>query len=245
MQKIGITERGDAGIDFSWTKNIDECEFAILITKNINKLFISKVLHYKEKVIIHATITGFGGTVLEKNVPTLESSYTMLSALIDAGFPKEQIVLRVDPIIPTSKGIANAKKVLETISSLGIKRCRISFLDMYNHVKIRFAKNNVPLPYDTFTAPKEMIELAINTLENSFGNLYTFEACAEYVKCRVGCVSHKDADILGKEIIFESNIKQRKNCLCNSNKFELLNTKHPCIHNCLYCYWQDQTPQKE
>ena len=240
MKKIGITERGDAGLDFTWLKKIDECEFVILITKNIHENFISKVLPYKDKIIIHATVTGFGGTILEKNVPTLETSYNMLSMLIDAGFPKNQIVLRLDPIIPTPKGIITASTVLETMAPLGIKRCRISFLDMYNHVKARFKNNNISLPYDTFTAPKEMIEHAITTLENTYGKHYTFEACAEYVKCRVGCISHKDADILEKEVDFNKTKNQRNACLCSANKFELLDNKHPCPHGCLYCYWQDK-----
>ena len=31
---------------------------------------------------------------------------------------------------------------------------------------------------------------------------------------------------------------QRKNCMCYSGKVELLNQKHPCDHQCLYCYWR-------
>lgn len=33
--KIGITERGDPSIDFTWTKKLDKVDGAILITKNL------------------------------------------------------------------------------------------------------------------------------------------------------------------------------------------------------------------
>ena len=33
--KIGITERGDAGLDLSWKEKIHEMDVSILITKNI------------------------------------------------------------------------------------------------------------------------------------------------------------------------------------------------------------------
>ena len=63
--KIGITERGDASIDYGWEEKLDMVDGAVLITKNITDYFISRILPLKEKVILHATITGFGGSILE------------------------------------------------------------------------------------------------------------------------------------------------------------------------------------
>ena len=124
-------------------------DFAILITKNINDRFIKEVLKVKDKVIIHATITGMGGSVIEPRVPPVFISIGQIKRLVEAGFPASQIVLRVDPIIPTTKGIKTATSVLDAAEGLGIKRCRISILDMYNHVKARFKNANIPIPeYD-------------------------------------------------------------------------------------------------
>lgn len=102
---IGITERGDASLDFTWMDKMDRVAAAILITKNLNDRFIESVLPFKDKVIVHATVTGMGGTVIEPRVPETEWSHAQVLKLIDAGFPVQQIVLRVDPIIPTSKGL--------------------------------------------------------------------------------------------------------------------------------------------
>lgn len=37
--RIGITERGDAGLDLSWTHRLSAMDGAILITKNLNDRF--------------------------------------------------------------------------------------------------------------------------------------------------------------------------------------------------------------
>ena len=99
--KIGITEAGDAGIDLSWTDKLDSVDGAILITKHITPDFEKEVIKHKDKIILHATITGFGGTVIEPNVPAPRPEFLALMNLIENGFPIEKVVVRVDPIIPT------------------------------------------------------------------------------------------------------------------------------------------------
>ena len=44
--KIGITERGDAGLDFTWYNAVktNKVDGAVLITKNITSEFTDKVL---------------------------------------------------------------------------------------------------------------------------------------------------------------------------------------------------------
>lgn len=66
--KIGITEAGDAGIDLSWAKKMDTVDGAVVVTKAITSGFIQKVLEYKDKLVVHVTCTGYGGTILEPNV---------------------------------------------------------------------------------------------------------------------------------------------------------------------------------
>lgn len=74
--KIGITERGDAGVNLDWKPWVAEGKPAILISKNPGRVFHH--LNKGDNVIVHCTITGFSGTILESRVP----SYT--SALVDA-----------------------------------------------------------------------------------------------------------------------------------------------------------------
>lgn len=233
MDKIGITERGDAGLDFSWVEKIPETAFTILITKNLNDRFIDEVIKQKDKIIVHATITGMGGSPIEPNVPDANWSIYQLHKLINQGFPAKQIVLRIDPIFPTEKGLQTARSVLVKASDLGITRCRISVVDGYKHVKQRFADANIQFPeIDTQEAYNRILE----TL-SFYMDRWQFEACAEKVPFQCGCISIRDVEALGIDVDLIGNKEQRKGCLCPKNKFELLNQCHQCAHKCLYCYW--------
>lgn len=230
---IGITECGDAGLDFSWVNQVPITDFSILITKNLNNKFIDEVLKVKHKVIVHATITGMGGSIIEPNVPKMEWSINQLKKLIDSGFPASQVVLRVDPIIPTESGINLATRVINAASGLGISRCRISVLDVYPHVQARFRQAGMEIqPYNLSDAYAAIVK----ALE-PYKNIWEFEACAENVPFRLGCISQKDADILKSKVVLMGNKGQRRGCLCPRNKSELLSHKSQCPHGCLYCYW--------
>lgn len=241
--KIGITERGDAGIDLSWEKKIEQVDGVILITKNITEEFRNAAIRNKEKVIVHATCTGYGGTILEPNVPEYQEQINSIKQLVNDGFPIEQIVLRVDPIIPTVEGLETAAKVINRAREdvPGISRVRFSLIDMYPHVRERFQKQNIPLPYgDNFYPGREDVQRVNEWLqEQKKMHPIHFEACAENVDAeQVGCVSNRDIQIFGLEMQEEIGGYQRKGCLCLSCKTELLSEKKQCPHQCLYCYWK-------
>lgn len=239
MFKVGITERGDAGLDFSWEEKLDKMGFSILITKSINDTFINKVIaayNKGHKIIVHVTCTGFGATVIEPNVKNYKWTKKQLNKLIEKGFPIKNIVLRIDPIIPTEKGIKNVLWLLYEFKDTSVKRVRYSFLDLYPHVKKRFKKANIALPTIT-----ENMKLKCLKKFEIYEKYYEFEACAENTKHKLGCVSYKDFDILeiSRDLISSKRKNQRTTCLCVSNKTELLSSKHKCSHGCLYCYWND------
>lgn len=236
MIKVGITERGDAGVDFSWVDKL--LPINIIISKNLNDSLINALLDNQSKIIFHMTCTGYGSTILEPNVPNWAWTHNQVKRLIEAGFPVEQIVLRIDPIIPTKRGIERAEDTLEDFLDTGIKRVRYSFLDMYPHVKKRFEAEGLPLPYETFGPPSSSVLLAVEMLTR-FEKYYHMESCAEYTKHQMGCISQLDFDILH---IHNDNLAggyQRRGCMCLAGKTELLNSKTRCPHQCLYCYWKD------
>ena len=106
--KIGITERGDASIDYQWKGKLPSVDGAILITKNLTDQFIDTVIKCYEngdKLIVHATCTGWGETDFEPNVPDYKTQLHQLKKLINKGFPADYCVLRIDPIFPTLFGL--------------------------------------------------------------------------------------------------------------------------------------------
>ena len=249
MQKIGITEQGDAGRDHSWCKNLDRTDGkAILITKFFDAAFAQAVVDEMANdadLILHVGVTGLGGTIIEPNVPAYDLTLSSVQAFLQMDFPAERLVLRVDPIIPGYEHYARA--VLEKAVELGILpqcRCRISVLDAYKHVKERFKAINTPLPIQGFYASPEQFAV-IDAMLKEFKDKYgvEFYSCAEPALSNAipaGCVGEKDAEILGVDPSDMHNPQNRNGCLCLMGKTELLEWgKRRCPNQCAYCYWKD------
>jgi len=240
-QQIGITETGDPSFNLELFDDL--CAANIIVTKRLTDKLIDKLVEHKYKCILHISCTGMGGSKLEPLVPTKEETYSKFLKLKLSGFPVKQVVLRIDPIIPTAKGIATAMSVLKLFGNSGITRVRISSMDMYKHVIDRFNDENIPLPYETFHAPSN----AISELNNIImGCAYMMnakvEACGEPGLKTTGCISEIDLEILGltDSVKLIGNADQRKGCQCPSNKKQLIKRKPaPCEQRCLYCFWKD------
>ena len=242
-QLIGITEASEVAFNLDVFDSLYNGN--IIITKRLTNKLIDKLIENKEKIILHVTCTGWGGSVLEPFVPTMETTRKKFGELIEKGFPIEQCVLRIDPIIPTKEGIDKLFGVLRLFSDTGIQRVRFSVLDMYDHVKKRFNEIGLEIPYETFHAPLEIRKNIYNILID-FGKEYGFdvEACAEPGIDSISCLSQKDIDILGlsDKITLIGNKGQRSNCSCPMNKKELLvgdNKAKRCHNKCIYCFWHD------
>lgn len=255
--KIGITERGDAGLDFSWENKLQDMDGAILITKNLNDEFIKHLMKQDTgKIILHISCTGYGGSILEPKVPAPCVQLAQAVRLIEAGFPISHTVVRVDPIIPTAKGVRKAQNVIQNFMNQGFFRFRLSVLDMYKHVKKRFADANVASPYgDAFSASVEQFASVDDMVDGIQKDWFTFMAGLDDSKLRIescaepklkspipcGCISAYDFKLMSLDPKAADNDgHQREECLCCSGKTELLQNKKRCPHQCLYCYWQDE-----
>lgn len=240
-QCIGITEAGEVAFNLDVFDRL--CKGNIIITKRLTDKLIDKLVEHKDKIILHLTCTGFGGSEIEPFVPKPELIFMKFCQLIDAGFPIEQVVLRMDPIIPTTNGVVKMYTVLDLFSKSGIKRLRYSVLDMYKHVKERLIENNIKVPYETFHAPKHSRDYIYMVLDDYCKERgIQLECCAEPGIESCSCISQKDIDILGlsDDIILNGSASQRKTCGCPANKYELIRNKPMrCKNGCLYCFWKD------
>ena len=113
MIKIGVTERGDPSLDFSWVEKMEKMDGTILITKNLTDKVIEASKPYLNKIIFHVSCTGYGGTVIEPNIPEFQVQLNQAKKLLQMGVDVNKIVIRIDPIIPTTKGISIAGKVFK------------------------------------------------------------------------------------------------------------------------------------
>ena len=139
--KFGITERGDIAFDDGWINPVrnGDVSAAILISKDMpTPSGKEAMLAMKDRLIFHATTTGFGGTILEPNVKPAKDRLKEVADFCKVGFPESHVVIRVDPMIPTAKGIRRAEAVVSEAYKLGFRRFRYSWMDVYGHVKDRF-----------------------------------------------------------------------------------------------------------
>lgn len=252
--KIGITEAGDPSINYEWINKVNNVDGIILITKNITDKFIEEILKVKDKTILHCSCTGYGKTIVEPTLPTYQEQIKQLHKLISYGFDINHIVLRIDPIIPTEKGLTLSEKVLKYTKEMipELKRVRISIMDLYPHVLKRFQEKNIAnyLPYKN----RKLSDFDFKNIDKFLKKLreiynVEIETCAEPKLKNVeqiGCVSKKDLTILNLNIEENYELKgQRKTCLCIAPKQELLNFKYNQTgynhcYGCLYCYWQTE-----
>lgn len=222
--KIGVTERGDPALDHDWVPWVRDGNPTVLITKNCAT--VEKMLNdiLSPNIIVHCNITGWGGTKLEPYVPPAEEtlkSYKSLSGKYGA----DRIVLRIDPIVPSVEGFNRAA----SINSNKIGRVRISFLDAYPHVRIKFKELGWFI-HEGFHAPEDIRREMWEALGKP-------EVCAEPGLPSTGCLSAIDCELLGVKPSIALK-GQRPLCMCLANKFELLTKKEPCPHGCIYCYWK-------
>jgi len=105
-----------------------------LLTKNINDNVI-KLLKQPIPRFLAVSITGVGGTDIEKNVPFYKDSFMKIKKLIDNGFDVNDIVIRIDPLYPGINTPDVNKKLLESIIKatyrLGITQIYTSVFDIY------------------------------------------------------------------------------------------------------------------
>lgn len=249
-QRVGITEASEVAFNLECFDNLYEAN--IIISKRLTDELINKLVENKDKIIFHCCVTGFAGSKIEPFTPLITTTLSHTKELIEKGFPTSHIVLRIDPIIPTVKGIGTAITVLSTFSNLGITRVRLSFLDMYKHVQSRFKNEGLDIP-DIYKNEDGTVNFHVSLEERKeklkqiedFAKGIGFtsvEVCGEPGIESVSCLSQRDIDILGltDKITLIGNKGQRGSCGCPANKTELLKVgkPHRCENSCLYCFWK-------
>lgn len=260
---IGITEGSDPAFG-NWEQALTDSNGnyivsgAILITKNLHDALIADILRVNHTlpISVHATCTGWGGTAMEPHVPTPRIQLRQIRKLIRAGFPRNRITLRIDPIIDVGNGVEVAASVAKTALAHDILtpndpngvRVRVSVLDCYPHVRDRFRERGIVVPYNgTFTAPKSTFDKIAIAFKPIIDAGIIINTCAEPLLTanpgfvQQGCLSAHDLDVMG--ISYDpaclTKCQQRSTCTCLGIKRELLPVKKPCPHQCAYCYWRD------
>ena len=269
MIKIAATETYDPTLCVeSWINRVQGFDFVLYITKVLNPHIIklltdgeSPISYQNKASVIHLTCTGWGGTFLEPNVVSRETFKDKAAQLIAAGYPKDRLVWRVDPIIPIKEGLEKFKASVDLAISLGIYRIRASVMQLYKHSYERIKETPIideinSIYKGKFWPDKDaswefMVELLdiVQSFKEEHSDI-SFEACASSMLHKCGfkdipCMSEFDLNING----FEPNSSwgmmhgtQRAGCSCLL-KQQLIPggfSRGRCPNKCLYCYLKDK-----
>lgn len=126
-------KNGDPTKDYSWVTLLGDVN--IIRTKSITEEFINVCLQNKSRIYLHVVITGMNATQLEHNIKPVKEVFYGVKSLIDKGFPKNKILIVVDPIIPNKNGIGAISLILRLFTEfreLRFTKIKFEVLKMFD-----------------------------------------------------------------------------------------------------------------
>jgi hypothetical protein len=222
-----------------WSKN-----FANLIK---NRARLRDRLRKYDQVYFHFTITGLGGTTLEKRVPDPEIALAQLEPLVElAGLP-ERISVRFDPVIfweeagQTQTNLSFFEKLAPRAHSLGLRDVRFSFAQWYGKSRRRAAAHAF-VYVDPSVEEKKRAALFLSDIASALG-LRLFSCSQDFLADVPGirpssCIDGRFLQTIHPSPAPASFLKdktQRRECRCTES-VDIGSYTQTCPHSCLYCY---------
>jgi len=212
-----------------------------------NRFGLREAIQRYDQVYCHFTITGLGGSAIEKGaIPAAEALLQAgpLAAII--GSPL-RISLRFDPIVYWEEGgqvstnLGYFENVAAAASRLGIRDIRFSFAQWYGKA-VRRADHSLFPYHDPSDEEKRADAETLALIAGSFGlNLHA--CCQDFLAGIPGikpssCIDGTLLSSLhpsGAPASLKKDRTQRKECRCTES-VDIGSYAQPCPHSCLYCY---------
>ncbi len=205
-----------------------------------------------DQLYCHFTITGLGGSFIERGVPEPELALSQLEPLVALVGCPGRVSLRFDPVVYwKEKGSVRTNlhffgELAKKASAVGIKDIRTSFAQWYGKSARRAAKHGFeyldPESGEKMEAAQELVQIA-----RSYE--LTLYACSQSYLSQVAgiqpsaCIDGKLLQSLhpGHEPAPQVKDKsQRRECLCTES-VDIGSYTQSCPHACLYCYANPRT----
>lgn len=232
--------------------NPEEVHTLVLWSKNFQPLLenrhgLKDLLADYAQVYLHFTITGLGGTFIERLAPQPETALEQVPRLLEVAGRPERISIRFDPIVFWRDG-GRLKTNLDffpvlarEISRRGIKTVRFSFTQWYKKSVARARKVGFdfydPLLEEKKETVKKMVEVAAEYGLELWSCSQAEIAPLPGVKASA-CI---DGALLtrlhpaGEPASTVKDRTQRKDCLCTES-IDIGSYTQSCPAACVYCY---------
>jgi len=224
----------------------------VLWSKNFQPLLdnqheLRDLLSGYDQVYFHFTITGLGGSFLERLAPPPAAALEQLPALLEVAGRPERISIRFDPIIfwresgQLKSNLDFFSLLARAISRLGIRTVRFSFTQWYRKAVARAAKAGLDF-YDPGLEEKKKVVARLVATAGEYGlELWSCSqaevAALQGVKASA-CIDGAWLSQLHPRQEPASTQKdrtQRPDCLCTES-IDIGSYAQSCPAACLYCY---------
>ncbi|MBI5589070.1 MAG: DUF1848 family protein [Deltaproteobacteria bacterium] len=242
ISRISATPDNVTGIVF-WSK-----DFGPFIRGKYGDRLIQKGYHLFFNFTINST-----DLLLEPNVPPLSERLEQL-AYLSRRFDKRCIHWRFDPICfyrfhgqAMRHNLHDFLLIADAVAACGIRTCITSFMDHYPKIQKRVRSINGFSFLDPPDDQKIDILMKMETILQS-RHIRLLTCCEPELMdllplhSQIGkssCISgHLLIEISGERLTIKKDRGQRiqKGCGCQTSVDIGSYTRHPCYHNCLFCY---------
>lgn len=243
---------GPSGHTYSVDLSLRSVHTVVLWSKNFTNLIedryaLRTALEKYEQLYLHFTISGLGGTPVEKGAPDPEEALAQLNELITIVGNPERISIRFDPVIYWKEGgkertnLLFFEKIAPVLEKKGITDVRFSFTQWYVKAKRRAQK----LDFDYIDPePERKLEDAQFLLDVAMRHNLCLFACSQALLTKEtgilpsACIDGTNLRLLHPNQEPVSTIKdrsQRRDCGCTES-VDIGSYTQFCPHSCLYCY---------
>lgn len=252
LQKERVLVYGPSGHKYSVNLSPETVHTLVLWSKDFSNLIhdrnhLLQNLSKYNQLYVHFTITGLGGTYIEKKSPPPGKAFPQLDELIEITGSPHRISVRLDPLIyweeeETLKSNIQFFEILAPeVSSRGIKDIRFSFVQWYGKSKKRAVKHDFHYRDPSQEKKLKAAEYLVQTAQKWGLNLYScsqdFLTAVDGIKPS-SCI---DGSLLqrlhprNEPVSLKKDKSQRKECQCTES-IDIGSYKQSCPHACLYCY---------
>jgi hypothetical protein len=243
---------GPAGRAYAVDLKPEAVHTFVLWSKNFSNLIedrceLRKYLQKYDQLYLHFTITGLGGSFIERGVVPPSEAISQLNDLIRFVRNPERLSVRFDPVVYW-KGDGGVKtnlhffeKLAPELGQRGIKDVRFSFAQWYGKAVKRSAKYGFAY-FDPSVEKKKEAALFLSQIARNW-NLNLFSCNQNFLAKIPGirpsaCIDGSALQKLhprGEPASTKKDRSQRPECGCTES-VDIGSYTQPCIHSCLYCY---------
>jgi len=203
------------------------------------------------QLYFHFTITGLGGTPVERGVPPPRAALRQLEPLVEIAGRPERLSLRFDPVIywKESGEIRTNLKFFDELAAcaagLGVRNIRTSFAQWYGKSRRRAEKQGFPYVDPSLEDKRSDVFYLSEIAESGGLNLYV---CSQDFLADVpgirpsACIDGRflrECHPEGAPVSVKKDRSQRRECRCTES-VDIGSYAQTCPHSCIYCYANPQ-----